>query len=182
MTESISPGELRGLATFLVSIRDDWQVAQVRGALEKLQGYSLVDVAEVCTEIARNRSNLYPVMLATKGEEKIRAKGQATKARRVNTKLPDQYKCDECGKVRSLCMSAARSADGAGHAFISAAERNADRDEKHADGRMADAVAGARATALEKATKGMFALPRDVAELSRPNPKNPEPEQEEAAS
>lgn len=174
MTESISPGELRGLATFLVSIRDDWQPVPVRAALEKLQGYSLVDVAEVCTEIARNRSNQYPKMLEIKGVEQIRAKHGSRSKARSNQNLPDQYKCDECGKVRSLCMSAARSADGAGHTFISAAERNADRDEKHADGRMADAVAEARATALERATDGMFALPRDVARVHIP--KDPQKE------
>lgn len=168
MTESMSPGELRGLATFLVSIRDDWQPVPVRAALEKLQGYSLVDVAEVCTEIARNRSNQYPVMLSVKGVEQIRAKHAGKRKARSNQKLPDQYTCDECGKVRSLCMSAARGADDAGHTFISAAERNADRDEKHADGRMADAVAEARAAALDRAAKGMFALPSDVANVHIP--------------
>lgn len=176
MTESISPGELRGLATFLVSIRDDWQAVPVRAALEKLQGYSLVDVAEVCTEIARNRSNQYPTMLAIKGVEQIRAKHRGKSKARSNQKLPDQYTCDECGKVRSLCMSAARGPDGTGHTFTSAAERNADRDEKHADGRMEAAVAAARAIALDKATRGgMFALPADVT-----TPQHPEPEQESA--
>jgi hypothetical protein len=177
MTESMSPGELRGLATFLVSIRDDWQPVPVRAALEKLQGYSLVDVAEVCTEIARNRSNQYPKMLELKGAEMIRAKhGRKSKAR-SNQKLPDQYTCDECGKVRSACMTAARSADGtAGHTFISAAERNADRDRMHADGRITEAVAAARAVALDKATRGgMFAMPADIDQ-----PTHPEPEQESA--
>ena len=92
MTESISPGELRGLATFLCSIRDDWEAVQVRGALEKLQGCSLVDVAEVCTEIARNRSNQYPVMLAMKGAEMIRAKHSGKGKARGNQRLPDHYK------------------------------------------------------------------------------------------
>lgn len=176
MTESISPGELRGLATFLCSIRDDWQPVPVRAALEKLQGYSLVDVAEVCTEIARNRSNQFPKMLEIKGAEQIRAKHSGKSKSHGSQKLPDQYKCDECGKVRSLCMSAARGPDGSGHTFISAAERNADRDEKYADGRLEAAKAAARAKALDRATRGgMFALPADVT-----HPQHPEPEQESA--
>jgi len=176
MTESMSPGELRGLATFLVSIRDDWQPVPVRAALEKLQGYSLVDIVAVCTEIAGNRSNQYPAMLAIKGVEQIRAKHAGKSKARSNQKMPDQYTCDECGKVRSLCMSAARGADEAGHTFISAAERNADRDQMHADGRIEVAKATARADALDRATKGMFALPRDVANVHIPT----EPEQESA--
>lgn len=178
MTESISPGELRGLATFLVSIRDDWQAVPVRAALEKLQGYSLVDVAEVCTEIARNRSNQYPVMLSMKGTEMLRAKHQqGSKSRGGGSKVADQFKCDVCGKVRSGCLTAANNRNGADHTFVSAAERNADRDQMHADGRMEAAKADARAEALDRATKGMFALPRDVARVHIP--KDP---QEEAAS
>lgn len=175
MTESISPGELRGLATFLCSIRDDWQAVPVRAALEKLQGHSLVDVAEVSTEIARNRSNQYPVMLSLKGEEMIRAK-QGSKARSSSQRIPDKYKCDVCTLVRSKCQSVASNLNGRDHAFVSAAERDEDREEMHADGRMADAVAEARATTLERATKGMFALPRDVANVHIPQ----DPKQESA--
>lgn len=167
-TESITPGEMRGLAVFLVSIRDDWETVQVRSNLEKLQGYSLVEVAEVCTEIARNRSNQYPVMLSRKGEEMLRDKRQKVARSRASSKVPDQYKCDVCGKVRSNCLTAASNRNGVDHGFISAAEGNANRDEMHADGRMEAAVADARATALEKATKGMFALPRDVANVHIP--------------
>ena len=177
MTESISPGELRGLATFLVSIRDDWQPVPVRAALEKLQGCSLVDVAEVCTEIARNRSNQFPVMLAVKGAEMIRAKHQqGGKPRGGNSKVPDQYKCDVCGKVRSNCLTAASNLNGADHDFISAAEGNANRDQMHADGRIEAAKEAARANALNRAVKGMFALPADVT-----HPQHPEPEQEQAS-
>jgi hypothetical protein len=173
MTESITPGELRGLATFLVSIRDDWETVQVRSNLEKLQGYSLVEVAEVCTEIARNRSNQYPVMLSRKGEEMLRDKRQKVTRSRASSKVPDQYKCDTCGKVRSNCLSAASNLNGADHGFISAATRNEDRDQMHTDGR----IAAARANALSKAAGGLFALPADVT-----NPTHPEPQQEEEAS
>jgi len=171
VTESMSPGELRGLATFLCSIRDDWEAVQVRAALEKLQGYSLVDVAEVCTEIARNRSNQFPVMLGMKGAEMIRAKHGGKNKPRTN-QIPDKYKCDICTLVRSKCQSAANNLNGADHAFVSAAERNEDRDEMHADGR----IAAARAEAISKATGGLFALPRDVANVHIPT----EPEQESA--
>lgn len=178
MTESISPGELRGLATFLVSIRDDWQAVPVRAALEKLQGYSLVDVAEVCTEIARNRSNQYPVMLSMKGVEMLRAKHQqGSKSRGGNGQVADQFKCDVCGKVRSNCLTAASNRNGADHPFVSAAERNDDRDQMHADGRLEAAKEAARASALNRAVKGMFALPADVVERA-----HPEPEQRDGAA
>jgi hypothetical protein len=178
MTESITPGELRGLATFLVSIRDDWQPVPVRAALEKLQGYSLPDVAEVCTEIARNRSNQYPVMLAMKGVEMLRDKHQKGGRSRASGKVSDQFKCDVCGKVRSNCLTAASNLNGSDHAFVSAAERNEDREQMHADGRIEAAKAAARADALDRASKGMFALPRDVANVHIPT----DPQQEEAAS
>jgi hypothetical protein len=171
MSESMSPGELRGLATFLCSIRDDWQPVQVRAALEKLQGCSLVDVAEVCTEIARNRANQYPVMLSMKGAEMIRAKHGGKNKPRSN-QIPDQYKCDICTLVRSKCQSAATNLNGRDHAFVSAAERNEDRDEMHADGR----IAAARADAISKAAGGLFALPRDVANVHIPT----DPEKESA--
>jgi hypothetical protein len=164
MTESMSPGELRGLATFLCSIREDWENVQVRAALEKLQGYSLVDVAEVCTEIARNRSNHYPVMLSTKGVETLRNKHLKGVRSRASGRVPDHFKCDVCGKVRSNCLNAASNLNGADHAFISAAEGDANRDEMHADGR----IANARAEAISKAAGGLFALPRDVAAVHIP--------------
>lgn len=167
-TESITPGELRGLAVFLVSIRDDWETVQVRSNLETLQGYSLVEVAEVCTEIAKNRSNMYPVMLSRKGAEMLRDKKQKVARSRASGTVPDEYKCDVCGKVRSNCMNAASNRNGADHEFISAAEGNANRDEMHADGRMEAAVAAARAEVLDKATQGWFALPRDVANIHIP--------------
>ncbi|MFC5268434.1 hypothetical protein ACFPJ1_40545 [Kribbella qitaiheensis] len=168
MSESMSPGELRGLATFLISIRDDWQPVPVRAALEKLQGCSLVDVAEACTEIARNRSNQYPVMLAMKGAEMIRAKHQQGGKRYGGGNVPDEYKCDICGKARSICQSVPTNRGGRDHAFISAAQGDDDRDQMHADGRIAEARAEARAEALERATAGMFALPRDVKDVHIP--------------
>ena len=73
-------------------------------------------------------------------------------------------------------MSAARSADGSGHTFISAAQRNDERDEMHADGRLEAAKAAARAKALDRATRGdLFAMPADVTQQA-----HPEPEQESA--
>lgn len=176
-TESISPGELRGLATFLCSIRDDWQPVPVRASIEKLQGYSLVDVAAACTEIARNRSNQYPKMLELKGEEMLRAKKDG-KDRPRSQQLPDKYKCDVCGKVRSICQSAATNVGGRDHEFVSAAERNEDRDEMHVDGRRDQAIAAVRAKALDRASRqlgAMFALPADVTANT-----HPEPEQETA--
>jgi hypothetical protein len=171
----VTPGEVRGLATFLCSMREDWQPIPVRAALEKLQKYSPVVVAEVCTAIALDHSNQYPVMLSMKGEEMIRRKhDQRGKARTGGgNKLPDQFKCDVCGKVQSACQSDATNLNGADHAFISAAQRNDDRDQMHADGR----IAAARANAISKAAGGLFALPADVT-----NPTHPEPQQEEEAS
>jgi hypothetical protein len=173
----MTPGEIKGLATFICSMREDWQPIPVRAALEKLEKYSPVDVAEVCTVIALDASNQYPVMLSMKGVEMIRAKHEGKgKPRSTGNKLPDQFKCDVCGKVRSICQSAANNLNGSDHAFVSAAERNQDRDEMHADGRISEAVAVARAKALDRATRGgMFALPADVTQ-----PQHPEPEQESA--
>jgi hypothetical protein len=169
-------GEMRGLATFLRSIREEWQTPPILAALEKLSAekYSTQDITEACTAIALDHNMQLPVMLSMKGAEVIRRKHESKgKARSSSAKLPDQYKCDWCGKVQSACQTAAGNLNGADHGFVSAAERNEDRDQMHTDGR----IAAARANALSKAAGGLFALPADVT-----NPTHPEPQQEEEAS
>jgi hypothetical protein len=171
-------GEARGLATFLRSIRGDeeWQTPKILNALAKLQdeGYSTQDITEACTAIALDKSNKFATMLSIKAPEMIARKHeQKVKPRTSGGKLPDQFKCDVCGKVESKCQSDATNLNGQDHAFDSVAARNIDRDQMHADGR----IAAARANAISKATSGLFALPAEVANVHIPT----DP-QEEAAS
>lgn len=163
----MTKGEMRGLATYLRSIREEWQTPPILAAIEKLaaDNYSTQDITEVCVQIALDHTCQLPVMLSMKGVELIRRKHEGKgKARSSNAKLPDQFKCDWCGKVRSACQTAAGNVNGSDHEFVSAAERDSDRDEMHADGR----IAAARATAISKAAGGLFALPRDIAEIHIP--------------
>jgi hypothetical protein len=173
-------GEARGLATFLRSIRGDeeWQTSKILNALAKLQdeGYTTQDITEACTAIALDRSNLYATMLSIKAPEMI-AKKHAAKVN-LRTGGPsrrgdDSFLCDVCGKSEGRCQSDATNLNGSDHAFVNVSRRDLDRDQMHADGR----IAAARANAISKAASGLFALPADVT-----NPTHPEPQQEEEAS
>jgi hypothetical protein len=172
----MTPGEARGLATFLRSIREDWQTAPILAALDKLQSekYSTQDITEVCTAIALDHSNQLPVMLSMKGGELIlRKHQQKTKPRSTGQgKLPDQFKCDTCGKVESVCQSDATNLNGADHPFVPVTSRDNDRDQMHADGR----IAAARKNALDRAMKGMWSLPADINKPSHPEPQIQEEE------
>jgi hypothetical protein len=161
----MTPGEVRGLTTFIRSIRGDeeWHTTTITTAIAKLQdeGYSTQDITEACTAIALDRNNKFPSMLSMKAPEMIRRKHeQKVKPRPTGPgKLGDQYKCDTCGKTEAQCQSDATNLNGADHGFIPVARRDLDRDQMHADGR----IAAARDEALAKAPANLFKLPDDIA-------------------
>lgn len=169
-------GNIKAAVAVVRTIREDWPLRSVEGQVTELaDNYPHPDVLYVCVAIAENRNNQYAATLTLKAPmilEQLHTK-TATVRTRTGGGGDKSYLCDVCTKPERACQTAANNMNGSDHAFVNVSRRNLDRDQMHADGR----IAAARAGAIAKATSGLFALPADVT-----NPAHPEPQQEEEAS
>jgi hypothetical protein len=123
--------------------------------------------------IAENRNNHAPVTLTMKAKDLIAELYAKTSVNRTPGpgKTDKGSLCDICTKPESDCQSAATNLNGSDHAFVNMARAEFNRNQQHADGR----IAAARANALDRVAKS-GRLFRGMADIDQPI----EPEQESA--
>jgi hypothetical protein len=171
---------IKAAAVVVRTIREDWNPRTIESQLtEMADNWPHADVLYAAVMIASDMSNQFPATLSMKAGKVLER--LHTKTATIRTKTggggDKSYLCDVCTKPERDCQTAATNMNGSDHAFVNVARRNLDRDQMHADGRIEAAKATARADALDRATKGMFALPSDVKNVHIPT----DPQQEEAS-
>lgn len=155
-------GEINGLGVYLRSIREEWDTAAIRTAINKLvsDGFDQADIAEAAVAIARDRSNRAAVTISIKAPELIARKHAKNVVPRTPgpTRRDDDFLCDVCGLTEDRCLAHAANVGGRDHAFVTVSTAQAQRDAQRVDGRLARA----RADAIQQVSRDLFKLPADV--------------------
>lgn len=159
---------IKAAAVVVRTIRDEWNPRTIEAQLtEMADNWPHADVLYAAVIIASDMSNQFPATLSMKAGkvlEKLHTKTATIRTKTGGTGDGKGYLCDVCTKPERDCQTAATNMNGCDHAFVNVARRNLDRDQMHADGR----IAAARAVLIGEAAKSMFKMPADVANIHIP--------------